>query len=238
MRLGLAAGAPESFAWTPRKLGAALLNDWDANDAVVTSGKVVSVTDSVAGLAMNDNGQAAQRPTYSMSGPNGHAEITHDGVAQALQTGVAIFTRNPPFTWVIVYKQYGQAAAGTLLSDSGGNALQINASVPSMSFFGGAANNTVAGTPTNLDPAYGALFLEKNGTSTKWYNNGAALTNNATSPGTGAYDMLTVGAYQYDPFLSVPLHCSWTRILLVSGLLSTADRLRLYRYLKRLYGLP
>ncbi len=223
--------------WFPRDMGSNLRNDWDAGNATTSAGKVVTVPDTASGFTLTDGGNAPQRPTWSAIGPNGHAAITHDGIAQVLESAVGGFNLSPPFTYVLVFKQYATPGQGTFLSDSGATAFQMNATTPRMSLFGGTANNVVAGTIPNADPIYGVMMIEKNGASTNWYNNGVALTDDNVNPGTGAIDMLVVGGFQYFPFSASFLHCTWTRIMIVPAILSTVDRARLTFYLRAKYAI-
>lgn len=130
MFLGLGLGLPVtrgSRGFSPRDLGAALYDYWDAEvpSTLTLSGSAVSAWRSVVNGYSAEQAVAGSRPAYSASSFNGRPGVTFDGGDELTYAGVGNFPTgaNASEIWVVASMPTAGTVAGVMVPFTyGGNA--------------------------------------------------------------------------------------------------------------------
>ena len=240
------------LAWSPSRLGALRLAEWDADRAEqlsLESGAVASWAETVAGLAPAQ-ATAANRPLYDSDGwSDGSAVINFDGVSDELAIESQPFPdgAEPVEIWGIVRQDRvnnGVSAitrwfgyGGTTNNTSRQGRLSASTTVDNAQGSAGTGAADVVATGPSVNDA-GGFFGEHlvriivDGTSLRVDRNGLIGAPSACIPGTGS-TRVKIGA----AMTSAGFWRGGLKYIMVSGLLTGDDEVAMWRYaLKRWAG--
>jgi titin len=229
--------------WTPANLSG-VAAWYDAADAgtVTLNGSTVSEWRDRSG---NDRHvaqpTAGKQPTYTTSGSlqNGLNVLTFDGNQRSLFASSSVLSLTPPFTRFIAARFEGKANSSVLIdSDTTSN--------QAVFYNGENGSNWVAAqgiAPNFANFAYGTRdFLDHqhvhviNGATSSWGLDGSAMTG-PLNPGPSGMPGIRIGHVRTELHPQYAFQGRIYEIVLVSGVVSEADRQRVEGYLAHKWGL-
>lgn len=229
--------------WTPADL-AGVAAWYDAADAgsVTLNGSAVSEwRDRSINNRHVAQPTAAKQPTYTTSGAlqNGRNVLTFDGNQRSLFASSSVLNLTPPFTRFIAARFEGKANQSVLIdSDTTSN--------QAVFYNGENGSSWVAAqgiAPNFANFAYGTRdFLDHlhvhviNGASSSWGLDGSAMTG-PLNPGPSGMPGIRIGHVRTELHPQYAFQGRIYEIVLVSGIVSDADRQRVEGYLAHKWGL-
>jgi hypothetical protein len=228
----------QSAAWTPAQLpGLALWLDAADASTITLNGSTVSQWNDKSGNNRHaSQATAANQPTYSATGLNGKPTLTFDGLSDNLQATIPSLANQNNISFFGVTQILTRKYSVFLGSGMGGGTTGIrwglfgqgNLTPDGLGWAGPGSDVALGnGSLVPINTPYQAVYTK---TPTQWQillNGSTISTVNDTSFPTGTYS-LTIGAEKEGSYQSNALA---SEIIIIGGILSTADRQLLEGYL-------